>query len=50
MVSSSLTDATKAQILKAIARQESGNSVNYKAQNPTSTASGAYGFIDSTWA
>ena len=35
------------KILSAIRTKESGG--NYAAQNPTSTASGAYQFIDSTW-
>ena len=35
------------KILSTIRMKESGN--NYKASNPTSSASGAYQFLDSTW-
>jgi uncharacterized protein (TIGR02594 family) len=35
------------KILATIKQMESGN--DYQAQNPTSSASGAYQFIDSTW-
>jgi hypothetical protein len=35
------------QILETIKKRESGG--NYNAQNPYSSASGAYQFIDSTW-
>ena len=33
--------------LACVRRHESGG--NYRAENPTSTASGAYQFLDSTW-
>jgi len=39
--------ADMAKILATIRTRESGG--NYGAQNPSSTASGAYQFIDSTW-
>lgn len=37
----------EASILAQVAQRESGN--NYQAQNPSTTASGAYQFINSTW-
>jgi hypothetical protein len=40
-------DGSTSQILETIKKRESGG--NYNAQNPYSSASGAYQFIDSTW-
>ena len=39
---------SEAATLASIAQRESGD--NYSAQNPSSTASGAYQFINATWA
>jgi hypothetical protein len=38
-----------ASFLACVRRHESATAGGYRAENPTSTASGAYQFLDSTW-
>ena len=44
-----LPDVSGHPFLRCVRAHESDTAGGYRAQNPTSTASGAYQFLDSTW-